>query len=71
MVVGERGRNLSGGQKHRIQLARRICNDSDVYLLDDHLSAVNAHSGAHMFKASTILSLFSFFSSCKMQVSIS
>ncbi|KAM7488728.1 hypothetical protein LguiB_026212 [Lonicera macranthoides] len=73
MVVGERGMNLSGGQKQRIQLARAIYNDSDVYLLDDPFSAVDAHTGAHMFKASTILSLFSYFVSssndkCLMQL---
>ncbi|KAM7484114.1 hypothetical protein LguiA_000123 [Lonicera macranthoides] len=72
-VVGERGMNLSGGQKQRIQLARAIYNDSDVYLLDDPFSAVDAHTGAHMFKASTILSLFGYFVSssndkCLMQL---
>ncbi|KAL1808203.1 hypothetical protein DCAR_0727609 [Daucus carota subsp. sativus] len=49
-VVGERGMNLSGGQKQRIQLARAIYNESDVYFLDDPFSAVDAHTGAHMFK---------------------
>ncbi|OVA17566.1 ABC transporter [Macleaya cordata] len=49
-VVGERGINLSGGQKQRIQLARAIYSDSDVYLLDDPFSAVDAHTGAHLFK---------------------
>ncbi|KAM7485665.1 hypothetical protein LguiA_001674 [Lonicera macranthoides] len=68
MVVGERGMNLSGGQKQRIQLARAIYNNSDVYLLDDPFSAVDAHIGAHMFKASTILSLFSYFVSSSNDV---
>ncbi|KAG6521811.1 hypothetical protein ZIOFF_018944 [Zingiber officinale] len=49
-VVGERGINLSGGQKQRIQLARAIYNNSDIYLLDDPFSAVDAHTGAHLFK---------------------
>ncbi|XXG45091.1 hypothetical protein AAC387_Pa02g0264 [Persea americana] len=49
-IVGERGINLSGGQKQRIQLARAIYSDSDVYLLDDPFSAVDAHTGAHLFK---------------------
>lgn len=53
-VVGERGMNLSGGQKQRIQLARAIYSDSDVYFLDDPFSAVDAHTGAHMFKASKL-----------------
>uniref|UniRef100_A0A803PH73 ABC-type xenobiotic transporter n=1 Tax=Cannabis sativa TaxID=3483 RepID=A0A803PH73_CANSA len=49
-VVGERGMNLSGGQKQRIQLARAVYSDSDVYLLDDPFSAVDAHTGTHLFK---------------------
>ncbi|GAB2220423.1 hypothetical protein Drorol1_Dr00008073, partial [Drosera rotundifolia] len=49
-VVGERGINLSGGQKQRIQLARAIYSDADVYFLDDPFSAVDGHTGAHMFK---------------------
>ncbi|KAL9226300.1 hypothetical protein vseg_002130 [Gypsophila vaccaria] len=49
-VVGERGINLSGGQKQRIQLARAIYSNADVYFLDDPLSAVDAHTGAHLFK---------------------
>ncbi|XP_021910939.1 probable non-intrinsic ABC protein 5 [Carica papaya] len=49
-VVGERGMNLSGGQKQRIQLARAVYSDSDVYILDDPFSAVDAHTGAHLFK---------------------
>ncbi|KAJ4798442.1 Multidrug resistance protein ABC transporter family isoform 1 [Rhynchospora pubera] len=49
-VVGERGVNLSGGQKQRIQLSRALYNDADVYLLDDPFSAVDAHTGAHLFK---------------------
>lgn len=49
-VVGERGMNLSGGQKQRIQLARAVYSDSDVYLLDDPFSAVDAHTGAHLFQ---------------------
>ncbi|KAJ4960029.1 hypothetical protein NE237_019939 [Protea cynaroides] len=48
--VGERGMNLSGGQKQRIQLARALYSDSDIYLLDDPFSAVDAHTGAHIFK---------------------
>ncbi|OMO81421.1 hypothetical protein COLO4_23609 [Corchorus olitorius] len=49
-VVGERGMNLSGGQKQRIQLARAVYNDSDIYILDDPFSAVDAHTGTHLFK---------------------
>ncbi|CAH9132036.1 unnamed protein product [Cuscuta epithymum] len=49
-MVGERGINLSGGQKQRIQLARAVYSDSDIYLLDDPFSAVDAKTGAHIFK---------------------
>lgn len=40
-IVGERGSSLSGGQKARINLARCIYRQADVYLLDDPLSAVS------------------------------
>ena len=40
-VIGERGINISGGQKARISLARAIYQDADIYLLDDPLSAVD------------------------------
>ncbi|XP_058001306.1 ABC transporter C family member 3 isoform X2 [Hevea brasiliensis] len=49
-VIGERGINLSGGQKQRIQIARALYQDSDIYLLDDPFSAVDAHTGSHIFK---------------------
>ena len=43
--VGERGVSLSGGQKARINLARCLYVDADIYLLDDPLSAVDTHVG--------------------------
>ncbi|XP_054797747.1 ABC transporter C family member 3-like [Prosopis cineraria] len=49
-VIGERGINLSGGQKQRVQIARALYQDADVYLLDDPFSAVDAHTGSHIFK---------------------
>ncbi|XP_060645841.1 multidrug resistance-associated protein 1 isoform X12 [Drosophila nasuta] len=48
--IGEKGINLSGGQKQRISLARAVYNDADLYLLDDPLSAVDAHVGKHIFE---------------------
>jgi ABC-type bacteriocin/lantibiotic exporter with double-glycine peptidase domain len=40
--IGERGINLSGGQKQRISLARALYSDSDIYVIDDALSALDA-----------------------------
>ncbi|KAL8102154.1 ABC transporter C family member 3-like [Apium graveolens] len=48
--IGEKGINLSGGQKQRIQIARALYHDVDIYLLDDPFSAVDAHTGSHLFK---------------------
>uniref|UniRef100_A0A7S1T954 Probable ATP-dependent transporter ycf16 n=1 Tax=Compsopogon caeruleus TaxID=31354 RepID=A0A7S1T954_9RHOD len=47
--IGERGINLSGGQKARIALARAIYRAADTYLFDDPLSAVDAHVASHIF----------------------
>uniref|UniRef100_A0A803VTG8 Multidrug resistance-associated protein 1 n=1 Tax=Ficedula albicollis TaxID=59894 RepID=A0A803VTG8_FICAL len=48
--IGEKGVNLSGGQKQRVSLARAVYYNADVYLLDDPLSAVDAHVGKHIFE---------------------
>ncbi|KAJ6032640.1 ABC multidrug transporter [Penicillium herquei] len=47
--VGERGITLSGGQKQRLNIARAIYFDSPIVLLDDPLSAVDAHVSLHLF----------------------
>lgn len=47
--IGERGINISGGQKQRLNIARAIYFDADVVLMDDPLSAVDAHVGRHIF----------------------
>lgn len=49
-LIGERGSSLSGGQKARLSLARALYRESDIYLLDDPLSAVDAHVGKHLFE---------------------
>uniref|UniRef100_A0A8C7UJB3 ATP-binding cassette sub-family C member 5 n=1 Tax=Oncorhynchus mykiss TaxID=8022 RepID=A0A8C7UJB3_ONCMY len=47
--IGERGANLSGGQRQRISLARALYSDRAIYILDDPLSALDAHVGNHIF----------------------
>lgn len=47
--MGERGASLSGGQRARVSLARAVYRRADLYLLDDPLSAVDAHVGRHLF----------------------
>nr|KAJ3421673.1 hypothetical protein HK105_002724 [Polyrhizophydium stewartii] len=47
--IGERGINLSGGQKQRVNLAHMVYFNADIVLLDDPLSAVDAHVGRALF----------------------
>ena len=48
-MIGERGVNVSGGQKARISLARAIYSNADIYLLDDPLSAVDPQVAKDIF----------------------
>lgn len=49
-LLGERGASLSGGQRARVNLARAVYSDGDIYLMDDPLSAVDAKVGKHIFE---------------------
>ncbi|XP_067439487.1 ATP-binding cassette sub-family C member 4-like [Thunnus thynnus] len=49
-LIGDKGATLSGGQKARINLARAVYQEADIYLLDDPLSAVDAEVGKHLFE---------------------
>ena len=48
-LIGDRGVNLSGGQKARVSLARAAYSQADIYLFDDPLSAVDANVRLHLF----------------------
>jgi len=50
-MLGERGINLSGGQKQRTAIARALAQDPPVFVLDDALSAVDAHTEARILAA--------------------
>jgi ATP-binding cassette subfamily B protein len=50
-MLGERGVNLSGGQKQRTAIARALAIDPPVFILDDALSAVDAHTEAKILTA--------------------
>lgn len=50
-ICGERGNHLSGGQRQRASLARALVRDPKLLLLDDTLSAVDAHTEGEILSA--------------------
>ncbi|KAH8923770.1 P-loop containing nucleoside triphosphate hydrolase protein [Atractiella rhizophila] len=48
--VGEKGVQLSGGQRARISLARAIYSQASLILLDDPLASVDMHTARHIFE---------------------
>jgi ABC-type multidrug transport system fused ATPase/permease subunit len=45
-ALGERGREVSGGQRQRLALTRSLLTDADVLVLEEPTSAVDAHTEA-------------------------
>lgn len=50
LLLHFQGVNISGGQKHRVSLARAVYSRADIYLLDDPFSAVDVHIGKQLFE---------------------
>ena len=50
LLLHFQGVNISGGQRHRVSLARAVYSGADIYLLDDPLSAVDVHVGKQLFE---------------------
>jgi ABC-type bacteriocin/lantibiotic exporter with double-glycine peptidase domain len=48
--IGEKGINLSGGQKARVSLARAVYADRDIVLMDDPISALDANVKKRIFR---------------------
>lgn len=49
--VGERGSQVSGGQAQRIQIARALCKDASIVLLDEPVSALDQDTGRSVLHA--------------------
>ncbi|KAI8066830.1 P-loop containing nucleoside triphosphate hydrolase protein [Gongronella butleri] len=49
-LIGEKGISLSGGQKQRLAIARAVYSQAETIILDDVLSALDAHTAAHVYE---------------------
>ena len=49
--VGERGNQVSGGQAQRIQIARALCKNATIILLDEPVSALDKDTGYSVLNA--------------------
>lgn len=55
-AVEQGGRNLSGGQRQRLTVARALCSDADIIILDDSSSALDFATDAALRRALKALS---------------
>ena len=49
-IISDKGDNLSGGQKTRLNIARAVYSDADIYLFDDPFSALDAYVSKNIFE---------------------
>lgn len=48
--IGANGVNLSGGQRWRVSFARALYSRAGILIMDDVFSALDAHTGRHVFE---------------------
>lgn len=49
-IVGERGKNLSGGERQKVALSRAVLRDRDIYIMDEPTANIDAASETQIFK---------------------